>query len=234
MVADSLAYHPSVAHYLRFIATTVGRDKLLRTLQYFSRFYAWYLFRTNGTPGEIAPWEAIKKQFGLIRKAMRLGKNIEHFKAAAVTADANNLDPIIKYCAVGRQLGYAGYLTLDAATFLDVAGIRKSTSTKRLQQEAYRFWMFGLLFSAVSGAYSLWNLRQQQARIDKKDGEGVVASKRIEKERAAINIQFISDLCDLTVPTSALGFANFDDGFVGLAGTVSSLIGVHNQWKKTA
>ena len=56
----------------------------------------------------------------------------------------------------------------------------------------------------------------------------------VSRERAAINLQLISDLCDLTVPTSALGFANFDDGFVGLAGTVSSLIGVHAQWKKTA
>jgi len=234
MVADSLTYHPSVAHYLKFVATTVGRDKLLRTLQYFSRFYAWYLYRTNGTPSEIAPWEVMKKQFGFVRKAMRLGKNIEHFKAAAVMADAKTLDPVIKYCAVGRQLGYGGYLTLDAFTFLDAAGIRKSESAKKFQREAYRCWMIGLIFSTISSSYSLWNLRQQQSRIDKKDGEGVVAAKRIEKERAAINMQFISDLCDLTVPTTALGFANFDDGFVGLAGTVSSLIGVYGQWKKTA
>jgi peroxin-11B len=54
------------------------------------------------------------------------------------------------------------------------------------------------------------------------------------RERAAANLQLVSDLCDLTVPTSALGFAKFDDGLVGLAGTVSSLIGVYGQWKKTA
>ncbi|KAG9231758.1 putative peroxisomal membrane protein PMP27 [Amylocarpus encephaloides] len=234
MVAGVLIYHPSVAHYLKFVATTVGRDKLLRTLQYFSRFYAWYLFRTNGTPGEIAPFEAIKKQFGLARKLMRVGKNVEHFKAAAVAADSKSLDPIIKYCAIGRQLGYAGYLTLDTATVLDAAGIRKSEGTKRLQKEAYRCWMFGLLFSTMSGVYSLYNLRQQAATIDKKDGEGVVASKKIEKERAAINLQLLSDLCDLTVPTSAIGLTSFDDGLVGLAGTVSSLIGVYSQWKKTA
>jgi len=47
-------------------------------------------------------------------------------------------------------------------------------------------------------------------------------------------MQLLSDLCDLTVPVSALGFANLDDGLVGLAGTVSSLIGVFAQWKKTA
>merc|ERR1712000_780534 len=184
MVADSLIYHPSVAHYLKYVATTVGRDKLLRTIQYFSRFYAWYLYRTNGTPGEIAPFDAIKKQFGLARKLMRVGKNVEHFKAAAIAADSKSLDPVIKYCAVGRQLGYAGYLSLDAVTYLDAAG--------------------------------------------------VVAAKRIEKERAAINLQLLSDLCDLTIPTSAIGLTSFDDGFVGLAGTVSSLIGVYSVWKKTA
>jgi peroxin-11B len=54
------------------------------------------------------------------------------------------------------------------------------------------------------------------------------------RERAATNIQLISDLCDLTVPSAALGYANFDDGIVGLAGTVSSLIGVWATWKKTA
>ncbi|KAF8862229.1 putative peroxisomal membrane protein PMP27 [Acephala macrosclerotiorum] len=234
MVADSLVYHPSVAHYLKFVATTVGRDKLLRTLQYFSRFYAWYLFRTNGTPAEIAPFEAIKKQFGLARKIMRVGKNVEHFKAAAIAADSKSLDPIVKYCAVGRQLGYAGYLTFDAVTVLDAAGIRKSPATQRLQKEAYRCWMIGLLFSTMSGAYSLYQLRLQQSKIDKKDGEGAVATKRIEKERSAINLQLLSDLCDLTVPTSAIGLTNFDDGFVGLAGTVSSLIGVYTQWKKTS
>jgi len=47
---------------------------------------------------------------------MRFGKFVEHFKAAAVAADAKAMDPVLKYCAVGRQLGYAGYLTLDTIT----------------------------------------------------------------------------------------------------------------------
>ena len=54
------------------------------------------------------------------------------------------------------------------------------------------------------------------------------------RERTATNLQLISDLCDLTVPSAALGYANLDDGIVGLAGTVSSLIGVWSTWKKTA
>jgi peroxin-11B len=54
------------------------------------------------------------------------------------------------------------------------------------------------------------------------------------RQRTAANIQLISDICDLTVPGSALGYVNLDDGIVGLAGTVSSLIGVYSVWQKTA
>lgn len=47
-------------------------------------------------------------------------------------------------------------------------------------------------------------------------------------------LQLLSDICDLTVPASALGWVALDDGVVGIAGTVSSLLGVYTQWKKTA
>jgi len=165
---------------------------------------------------------------------MRVGKNVEHFKAAALAADQRGGDPILKYLAVGRQLGYAGYLTFDALTYLDAAGIRPNASAKRLSKEASKFWLAGLTCSAVSGTYALYQLRAKTSRISKADVEGVVEKKKIEKEQAALNLQLISDLCDLTVPSSALGYLTLDDGLVGLAGTVSSLIGVYNAWKKTA
>ncbi|OAA62944.1 peroxin-11 Pex11-Penicillium chrysogenum [Cordyceps fumosorosea ARSEF 2679] len=234
MVADALVYHPSVAHYLRFAATTVGKDKLLRLLQYFARFYAWYLLRTNGTADRIAPWNAIKKQFGTVRKVLRFGKNVEHVKAAAVAADAKGTDPVLQYAAVGRQLGYAAYLTFDALALPDVLGVRKIQNVKSLTANASRAWAVGLVFSVVAQAYTLFRLRQREAQLDRKDGEGVVESKRIKIERAASHLQLLSDLCDLTNPVSALGWVNFDDGIVGLAGTTSSLIGIYNQWRKTA
>jgi hypothetical protein len=179
MVADAVIYHPAVAHYLKFVATTVGRDKLLRTLQYFARFYAWYLLRTNRPQTAIQPWEAVKKQFGLVRKVLRAGKNVEHFKAAAVAADNKTMDPVLRYTAVGRQLGYAGYLTMDLATLLDATGIRKTASAKKFGEQAYRFWAAGISCSVVAQLYTLYVLRQREARVDRKEGEGVVESKRI-------------------------------------------------------
>lgn len=62
----------------------------------------------------------------------------------------------------------------------------------------------------------------------------MINADRRNRERNAANLQLLSDLCDLTIPSSALGYIGFDDGIVGLAGTVSSLIGVWGAWKKTA
>jgi len=54
------------------------------------------------------------------------------------------------------------------------------------------------------------------------------------REKSAAQVQLISDLCDMAVPLSALGIVALDDGIVGLAGTLSSLIGITSQWAKTA
>lgn len=93
----------------------VGRDKILRTLQYFSRFLAWYLYRTNRPQSAIAPFDATKKQFGATRKLLRVGKFVEHFRAAAVASDAKTLDPVLRVTTIGRQLGYAFYMLFDNA-----------------------------------------------------------------------------------------------------------------------
>jgi len=69
----------------------------------------------------------------------------------------------------------------DALKQLDATGIRPIASAKRLQQEAYRAWLTGLLFNAVSGFYTLWQLRQREQNLDRNDGEGVVESKKIVK-----------------------------------------------------
>jgi len=235
MVADALVYHPALAHWLRFVATTVGRDKLLRTLQYFSRFYAWYLYRTNKPQSAIDPYNAVKKQFGTTRKIMRIGKFAEHLKAASVALDNKGpIDPVLRYLSVGRQLGYAGYLSLDMVTVVDAIGFRKLESAKRLQEHAYRAWAAGLLCSALAGLYTLFKLQEKEKTVDRKEGEGVVEAKKIEKERSAARIQLFSDVCDLAAPLSAIGVLNLDDGIVGITGTITSLIGVWSQWRKTA
>ena len=106
---------------------------MLRTLQYFSRFLAWYLYRTNRPASAIAPYEATKKTFGATRKLMRVGKFVEHFRAAAVASDAKSMDPVLRFTAVGRQLGYAFYMLCDNAC---VVSPRTSITQNTTDQES--------------------------------------------------------------------------------------------------
>lgn len=263
MISQSLVHHPSLDHYLRFVATTTGRDKILRTLQYFARFYLWSLIRSGVPPDRAAPWTTLKKQLGLARKLLRIGKFLEHLKAAALAADSKSLTPFLRFATLGRQLSYAAYLTLDAITVPGAAGFGLYTHSTAdvLQRRAYTCWAAGILFSLSAQLYTLRRLTRREAKVDRKDGEGVVELKRIARcvapppwlarirllpvvdqlltfftssDRSASQLQLVCDLCDLAVPSSALGWVRFDDGFVGLTGLLSSVIGLHVQWKKTA
>ncbi len=244
MVADALVFHPTVAHYLRFAATTVGRDKLMRTVQYFARFYVWYRLRTNATTAEVAPWAALKSILGKARKLLQAGKNLEHFKAAVAASQDPKLataavgSPLLRYATVGRQLSYASYLTIELALLPDTLGVRPLADralAKRLKRDSTRLWTAGLLCSVVAQAYTLRRLQAREARaVERKDGEGVVETKRIAKERKTSQLQLVCDFCDLANTTSSLGWTSFDDGIVGLAGTLSGTIGIYNQWRKTA
>lgn len=160
----------------------MGRDKTLRTIQYFSRFLAWYTYRTNHPAATVALFEGIKKNFASVRKCLRIGKNVEHFKAAATAADSKSMDPVLKYLAVGRQLGYAFYLTLDSLTYLDFVGIRKFEGAARLQKEAYRAWLAGLLCNVAAGIYTLYNLQMAaKKQTDSQDAEKAVEMKKLKK-----------------------------------------------------
>jgi peroxin-11B len=73
----------------------------------------------------------------------------------------------LRYLAVGRQLGYAGYLSLDILTYvfpsiepiIDVqvhaAGIKSFSHISRIQKLASQLWLVGLLCNIAAGTYTL-------------------------------------------------------------------------------
>ena len=56
----------------------------------------------------------------------------------------------------------------------------------------------------------------------------------MRRERTATRLQLVSDVSDVVLPLGLSGLVKFDDGIIGLAGTLASAIGVVAQWEKTA
>lgn len=112
--------------------------------------------------------------------------------ASATATGGPASDPVLKYLTVGRQLGYAFYLSFDMVTYFDAAGIRKIAAIKRWQAQAAKAWFAGLICSAMAGLYSLWKLNEMQKTVNKKDGEGAVEGKKIEKFVFPLSVLFFS------------------------------------------
>ena len=54
------------------------------------------------------------------------------------------------------------------------------------------------------------------------------------REVYAVKFQLTQDLFDALIPAGQLGYLSFmDEGLIGLAGVVSSLMGAYTQWVKT-
>lgn len=182
--STALLYHPTISHYLRYISTVLGRDKLLGLLQYLSRFYAWYLLRRRGDPLTLTSLATLKTQVGLARKLLRAGRNVEHLKAAAVARDSPSLNAVVRWCAVGRHLGYAGYMSADMVSLKADLGFGRAWAKGRREwwaRTAGLCWVLGLGCSVTGGCWRLWDLKTQELRLDRGDAEGKVVGKRIEK-----------------------------------------------------
>lgn len=116
-----------------------------------------------------------------------MGKFVEHFKLASDLCKASEKiragdgDLILQYLAIVRQLGYAFYLTFDMLTILDAIGVRKSAATKRLQEQAYKAWLVGLVASTLSGIYSTYTVTKRVGAINENDTEGKLEAKKIVK-----------------------------------------------------
>lgn len=148
-------------------------------MQYFARFYAWYLLRINRSSSEIAPWSSIKSQFAQARKMLSVGKNIEHLKtAAAIASDKQAFTNLRKSEALLRSLGflkqisYAVYLSYDTLVYLHSSGLRKSDRHRSFAVQSQRAWVSGLACSISSGLWSLRKLNKESIIDDRQEDEG--------------------------------------------------------------
>ncbi|PWN52618.1 peroxisomal biogenesis factor 11 [Violaceomyces palustris] len=229
--------HPYLSQLLRFWSTTVGRDKTYRAIQYAARFLAWYEYRKGATKETVARLNALKSQLGLSRKLMRVGKFLEHFQAALKATTIQ--DPVVSYAAIGRQLGYGAYLILDTLQWIHGAKVYtfEAATYQKISKNASRFWLTGLTFSLLSGSYKTYVLNQRAAAARKprataeKEAERKIEINQIATEQAAVRYQMTQDALDWVIPATGADILGLDEGVLGLAGFVSSLMGARTQWR---
>ncbi|MBW0481194.1 hypothetical protein O181_020909 [Austropuccinia psidii MF-1] len=240
--ADQIILHPVVSASLKVGNTTVGRDKLYRTAQYFSRFLVWYLQKYDHDKQMALRFNNLKSALGLSRKLMRIGKPLEHLQAA-LKATKEFYDPVLAICTIGRQLAYASYLFNDMVIWAEKIKFItvEKANLANVNKRAAQFWMVGILLNIASGVYKhqqvQTKLRQcrknySKTMVEHEKEEKKLQTKSLSTQAFAVRLQLLQDLCDLISPSSTLGYHSLNDGVIGIAGVISSLLGLRTQVNK--
>ena len=146
-------------------------------------------------------------------------------------------DPV-KWMIIGKAGGLGAWLTLDALQWLAANGILTLENDSKLFLSFYapRCWAFGLSFSCLQSLFKLdeWWRRERAARVEA--GGSVKADIRSLKHREEglkIASELAMDLIDLIIPLSMMGSLKVSPGFVGFAGTVTSVWSISNLLKNS-
>jgi hypothetical protein len=141
-----------VSGHLQLILANINREKTLRFLQFYAKFYIWTKsthIRKGGSPAQLETWKLLIKQIILIRRLSRLGRNVAYLQDAArllVLGKSGQEDAVVYCASVGHKLGLAGYLTCDAVVALDTLGLLplKGLSVDQTQKQSSLWWAFSI------------------------------------------------------------------------------------------
>ncbi|VUC26591.1 unnamed protein product [Clonostachys rosea] len=151
-------------YYSRYLATTLGRDKLLRLVQYASQMCSWFL-RIRGL--DPASCNRIKGHMSLTRKILRLGKAVDFWFAAlnaTKRAESTGL-AVAQFASIAKSLALMCYCTLDAATIPEAMGFPARRHTKKFQKQATRFWCVAIVCSLLARIQTLCKSRRVQKEL---------------------------------------------------------------------
>ncbi|KAL3233111.1 Peroxisomal membrane protein PMP27 [Nakaseomyces bracarensis] len=240
MVCDTLVYHPTVTRLIKYLDTTAGREKALRLLQYLCRFIA------ANQMSALA--KGLQTQFTIVRKILRFLKPLNHLQAASKLYD-NRLsgDNIIRLGNVIKNLAYAGYLTFDQVNLLRILQIVPVTqfTGKQVPKLANWFWFLGLASGLVIDVRNIHTSQGKLLAIASKsaDGEDSSTEKYSEdvkaayvaacKQRYSAVRRLVWDSFDTFIVLNNLGYLSSSEESIGLAGVVTSLLGLEDLWKAT-
>ncbi|KAL7663279.1 Peroxisomal membrane protein PMP27 [[Candida] zeylanoides] len=234
MVADSIIYHPTLTKLIKFLDTTPKREKSFRLVAYLSRFLSYYLKRQGFSPELVRIFVDLKSHVTFIRKGMRFLKPLNHLQAASKAFDNKLIDPILSQTTVIRNLGYAGYLTLDSITWFKMLGFVDKKKYPSVPTWASRFWALGLIAGLVNSSRLYYiNAAKLNAPSAVSDAEKPVDVASVKAKLYQVKRKLVWDALDLFIALNSLNYLHFTEGDVGLAGTITSIMGLKDQWEST-
>ncbi|KAI8987596.1 peroxisomal biogenesis factor 11 [Mycotypha africana] len=227
MISDS-----QITALNKYLSVTNGREKLCRLVQYFARFYAFYLLQKGASQKTIQQWTDLKTHLATGRKLFRLLKPLELAQSSIKSLSLE--DPVLRMLHFIKFASNFFYFNLEALSLVDTVNFLKLRNIKRINRLGLKCWLISLIASILSGLYQL---RKLSVRVDDRKtlddkGDSKLEQKKMKKQIDAVRYQLCQDFFDICIPVGSLKWLKLNEAAIGIAGVVSSAMAMNTQWKK--
>ncbi|CAF0919812.1 unnamed protein product [Rotaria sp. Silwood1] len=225
----------SLDEVIRFTSRTAGRDKIYRVIQYASRFLAWYCIkkrRVSNVERLVELFQNLESVMSLTRKGMRLGRFVDYVKSVLESFHIRNkrIGTLFGLIAVCQSL----FMLFDNLLLLHRFKIIYLKYPQHLQQYLYQVWLLWLSLALTRDYYEMQaSFAVGQHHQQQKQEKSLMRCANIFWANKPLVIDTIKNLCDIYIPLSNLNVVRANTGLQGLAGTISSILGLLQLWDKT-
>ncbi|KAJ3147202.1 Peroxisomal membrane protein PMP27 [Geranomyces variabilis] len=113
---SSAVYSPQLhEHIVKYLATSVGRDRIHRFVQYFSRFLVWHGQRNGYEKETLQRLTNLMNNLGSTRKLMRVGRQFEFIRTIQKTASMK--DDVARITITVKNVFLALWLLCDSCSW---------------------------------------------------------------------------------------------------------------------
>ena len=157
---------------------------------------------------------------------MRLGRFMDSIKSVLESFHIRNkrIGTLFGLIAVCQGL----FMLFDNLLLLNRYKILHLTNPQRLQEYLYQVWLLWISLALTRDYYEI----QASFAIGQHQQRSLIRRANIFWANKPLVIDTVKNLCDLYIPLSNLNIVRANTGLQGLAGTVSSILGLLQLWDK--
>ncbi|EPS44750.1 hypothetical protein H072_1247 [Dactylellina haptotyla CBS 200.50] len=166
VVSAEILHSKSMTRVFRLLQSANGLDKIIRTIQYTSRFLSHIMLLNDlHTTATSAAAKGIRRQFGLTRRLLRCFNNLPQInvtmKLLLERKQRMGNDVVGYILDLVEGIGYTGFGIADSLGYLPDAGIIGIPYKDIVDKTAFQFWLYALVASILGGLIKVYRYRQR-------------------------------------------------------------------------
>ncbi|XP_071523705.1 peroxisomal membrane protein 11A isoform X2 [Panulirus ornatus] len=225
--------------WIRLNSTTAGKDKLIRLMQYLSRFLCHNLESKKNLRDHVARLKILESSFSTFRKFLRLDKSIIILHGALRTLHLP--DRILRVTLTLSRIYQTFFLLVDHIIWIGRIGLY-DIDKEKWSKYSNKFWLGYIILNLFRDIYEILRIIQRQVRCQnpvpclyknvpfiRTVCDYVPVTKPVfqfAEEHKDVFWDSLKNICDIWIPLTSLGHTKLSPGMVGLLGSVSSFAGL--------